>query len=127
MTSADSLMMALRRTTGSGGGPSRDHHPRSARDLRSSSEGLPRCRAGARQPSEADISVSNGGGDRLIDLVRQRRRQLPHGDYPADVSKIRLHVAKALFTAPQCFFCLLALGDVRHRSYELEVSRFVIE
>src|ERR1700687_4922826 len=37
---------ALSRTTGSGGGPSRDHLPSSARDSGSSNEGLPRYRAG---------------------------------------------------------------------------------
>ncbi len=40
------------RTTEFGGGPSRDRHPRSARDIGSSNEGLLRCRAGG--PSTSD-------------------------------------------------------------------------
>ena len=44
--------MALSRTIGCGGGPSRHRHPHSARDAGSSNEGLPRCRAGG--PSTSD-------------------------------------------------------------------------
>src|SRR6266849_8885266 len=70
-------LMALNRTTEPGGGPSRDHHRRSARDSGSSNEGPPRCRAGG--PSTLDTerpdpTTRPGAGRR-----RPRAESIRHG------------------------------------------------
>src|ERR1017187_10017734 len=57
----------LSQTTGSGADPSRDRHPRSARDAGSSNEGLPRCRVGGPSTSDTerpDPTQSPGAGCR---------------------------------------------------------------
>ena len=44
----------------------------------------------ASQPAQASIRVGDGGGNRLIHLVRQGGSQLPHGGHATDVCEIRL-------------------------------------
>ncbi len=64
------------------------------------------------QPSRTSLGARDGGGDRLLDFVTQRRRQLSHGHYPAHIGHVRLELPQplALLLDP------LAILDVRQGS-----------
>src|SRR5258707_8016529 len=64
------------------------------------------------QPSHTSLGARDGGGDRLLDFVTQRRRQLSHGHYPAHIGHVRLELPQplALLLGP------LAIFDVRQSS-----------
>ena len=53
----------------------------------------------ASEPAQTGVGVGDGGGDRLVHLVRQGGRQLSHGGHPVDVCEIRLRLTQRFFGA----------------------------
>jgi formate hydrogenlyase transcriptional activator len=80
LNSSRHRLMALSRTIESGGGPSRDRRPRSARDSGSSNEGLPRCRVGG--PSTSDTERPDPTPRPGAGRLRPRAEGLRHGCCP---------------------------------------------
>src|SRR5262249_3877203 len=84
--------------------------------------GLLEVRRACLDPAQARIGVGDDRGNRLIDLVRDRGRKLPHRCDPACMCQLRLEFA----VTPLAFahFCLgtLALGQVEHESDTLARS-----
>ena len=72
---------------------------------------LVEIRSVIRKPAQTGMAVGDHGGERLIDLVSDRCRELAHRRQPCHPCKIRLRVAQR-FLAP------LALGDV-HRGADI--------
>ncbi len=66
----------------------------------------------ARKPAQAGIGVSDGGGNRLIQFVRQGGSQLSHGGHPVDACELRLRLT-------QRFFGPLTGADVHRVTHEL--------
>jgi hypothetical protein len=75
------------------------------------------------KPSQAGLSVCNCCGNRLPNLVRQRRSQLAHGGHPVYVREIRLCLTQsfALFTRELAFHG--NAGEVRGHFEGTRLSR----
>jgi hypothetical protein len=70
----------------------------------------------ASEPSQAAVGVGDGGGDQMIDFVRQRNGQLSHRGHPVHVRELGMRLAQPLALSLRA----LALGDVDDGTYELE-------
>src|SRR5215468_11312417 len=63
---------------------------------------LPRLiqvRHGPREPTQTGVGIGHDGGERLVDLVSNRGRQLSHRHDPCDASRVRLRLVQGLFGA----------------------------
>ena len=59
--------------------------------------------------------VGHDGGERLVDLMGNGGRELPHRRQPRNVGEFRLRVS-------QRFLGPLAFGDVHHRADKFEIA-----
>ncbi|MNL01015.1 hypothetical protein D3C87_1214680 [compost metagenome] len=71
------------------------------------------------QPAQPGLGVGHRRRNRLVDLVRDRRRQLSHGRHPVGVRQLGLHLAVAPLALAHALFGLLALGQVKHERHAL--------
>ena len=64
------------------------------------------------QPVQRRVGIGDDGGQRLIDLVSDRRDQLPQRGDTGHVRELHLRVAVSLLAVAQFLLGPLALGDV---------------
>ena len=67
------------------------------------------------QPAHGGIGVGDDGCDRLVDLVGNRGRQLPHRRDAVGVCQFSLYLAVPPFALSRCSVGPLAIGQVDHK------------
>ena len=80
-------------------------------------EGLPdllEIRGLRRKPTQSGLGMGDRRGDRLIDLMGDRGRQLPHGRDAIGVRERHLGLAVSPVALAQAVLRLLALGQIEH-------------
>src|SRR5262245_54507497 len=68
---------------------------------------------GSREPTRTSVGVGYDGGERLVDLVSNRGRQLSHSHDPGHMGQLCLRLAQGLFGP-------LALGHLHDRTNKLK-------
>ena len=87
------------------------------------------CRTSSRsrrlgaKPAQSGVGVGDRRGDRLVDLMGDRGRQLPHGRDAIGVRELHLRLAVSPLALAQVLLRLLALGQIEHEGDAL-VSAF---
>src|SRR5262249_23993368 len=74
----------------------------------------------------SSIGVGNYGSDRLVDLVGNRGREVPHRCEAVRVRQFHLCLAVSPLTFAHCRLCPLAVGQVDHEGYTLISSSFEV-